>query len=100
MLLEISQHSQENTCAKPPEACNYIKKETLAQVFSCEFCEISMNTIFDRTPKMSASGVITSELVLKVYEPFHDGGRYHIENVMKGLRTLQLRCSFLGKALS
>ena len=22
-------------------ACNFIKKETLAQVFSCEFCEIS-----------------------------------------------------------
>ena len=23
-----------------PQACNFIKKETLAQVFSCEFCEI------------------------------------------------------------
>ena len=29
-----------------PEACNFIKKETLAQLFSCEFCEISKNTIF------------------------------------------------------
>ena len=29
-----------------PEACNYIKKETLAQVFCCEFCEISKNTFF------------------------------------------------------
>ena len=28
----------------------YIKKETLAQVFSCEFCEISKNTFFNRTP--------------------------------------------------
>ena len=27
-----------------PKACNFIKKETLAQVFSCEFCEISKNT--------------------------------------------------------
>ena len=27
-----------------PEACNFIKKETLAQVVSCEFCEISKNT--------------------------------------------------------
>ena len=25
-------------------ACNFIKKETLAQVFSCEYCEISKNT--------------------------------------------------------
>ena len=24
--------------------CNFVKKETLAQVFSCEFCEISKNT--------------------------------------------------------
>ena len=26
--------------------CNFIKKETLAQVFSCEFCEISKNIFF------------------------------------------------------
>ena len=29
---------------------NYIKKETLAQVFSCEFCGISKITFFNRTP--------------------------------------------------
>ena len=29
-----------------PEACNFIKNETLAQVFSCEFCEIYKNTLF------------------------------------------------------
>ena len=28
------------------KACNFIKKETLAQVFPCEFCEISKNTFF------------------------------------------------------
>ena len=28
------------------EACNFNKKETLAQVFSCKFCEISKNTFF------------------------------------------------------
>ena len=27
-------------------ACNFIKKETLTQVFSCEFCEISKHTFF------------------------------------------------------
>ena len=27
-------------------ACNFIKKETLAQVFSGEFCEICKNTFF------------------------------------------------------
>ena len=27
-------------------ACNFIKKEHLAQIFSCEFCEISQSTFF------------------------------------------------------
>ena len=27
-------------------ACNFIKKESLAQVFSCEICEISKNNVF------------------------------------------------------
>ena len=38
------------------EACNFIKKETLAQVFSCEFSEISKNTFFYRAPLVAASG--------------------------------------------
>ena len=37
-------------CLFFPEACNFIKKETLAQVFPCEFCEISKNIFFHRTP--------------------------------------------------
>ena len=53
MFLEISQNSLENTCARASfliklqaEACNFTKKETLAQVFSCEFYKISRNTFF------------------------------------------------------
>ena len=37
------------------QACNFIKKETLAQVFSCEFCEISKNTYLYRRPLVAAS---------------------------------------------
>ena len=37
------------------EACNYIKKETVAQLFSCEFCEISMNIAFTEHLWASAS---------------------------------------------
>ena len=29
-----------------PQASNFIKKEALVQVFSCEFCAISKNTFF------------------------------------------------------
>ena len=34
--------------------CNFIKIETLAQVFSCEYCEISKNIFFYRTPLVVA----------------------------------------------
>ena len=37
------------------KACNFIKKETLAHVFSCEFCEISKNIFSYRTPLVAAS---------------------------------------------
>ena len=40
-----------------PKACNYIKKETLAQVFACEFCEIFNNFFFKKTPLSAASGI-------------------------------------------
>ena len=53
MLLEISQNSHGNTCARVSFliklqvwVCNFIMKETLAQVFSGEFCEISKNNCF------------------------------------------------------
>ena len=40
------------------QACNFIKEETLAQVFSCEFCEISNNIFPYRTPLVAASVLI------------------------------------------
>ena len=62
MFLEISQNSQEETCATisfliklQVEACNYIKKETLAKVFSRKFCEVFKNTFFHRVPPVAAS---------------------------------------------
>ena len=58
----MSQNTQENTCTRftfliklQASACNFIKKETLAQVFFCEFCEISKNTLSYRTPLVAAS---------------------------------------------
>ena len=38
-----------------PKAWNFIKKETLTQLFSCEFCEISKNTLLHRTHLVTAS---------------------------------------------
>ena len=57
VVLEILQNSQGNTCVRVSflinlqgSTCNLIKKQTLAQVFPCEFCKISKNTYFYRTP--------------------------------------------------
>ena len=53
VFLEISQNSQENKCARVSFLIKlqayFIKKETLAQVFPCEFCEISKNTFSQNT---------------------------------------------------
>ena len=47
MWVEGVERSLKNSLSLPlPQACNFIKKETLAQVFSCEFCEVFKNTIF------------------------------------------------------
>ena len=69
VFLEISQNSQKNTCVRvsflvkfKPEACSFIEKETLAQVFSCEFCKISKNTLFYRTPAAAASTLSLDKL--------------------------------------
>ena len=52
-FLEILQNSRKNICARAhffikleAYTCNFIKKETLAQAFSCEFCEIYKNIFF------------------------------------------------------
>ena len=59
VFLENSQNSHENTCVRASFLiklqANFIKKETLAQMFSCEFCEISKNTFFYRTLPVAVS---------------------------------------------
>ena len=55
MFLEIPQNSQENTCGRESylinlqvSASNFIQKEILAQMFSCEFRKFSKDTFFLR----------------------------------------------------
>ena len=55
VFLEISQNSQENTCARDSFLINL-----QACLFSCNFfCEISKNIFFRKTPPVSASGVLS-----------------------------------------
>ena len=50
---------------------NFIKKETLAQVFPCEFFEISKNTFLYKTPLVAASvsldGFFLSDVVFHLH---------------------------------
>ena len=60
LFLEILLNLQENTFARvsflQTYACNFIKIESLAQIFSCKYCEhLSNNTFFYRTPAVDAS---------------------------------------------
>ena len=64
VFLEIPQNSQENTCARVSFLINFIKIEALAQVFSYEFCEISKNTLFYRTPPVAYRTPLHSFLIL------------------------------------
>ena len=63
VFLKIWQNSQENTCAGvyfsitlQASGLQLYLKETLAKVFSIEFCEIFKNIYFYRTPLVTASG--------------------------------------------
>ena len=44
------------------QSCIFIEKETLAKMFSCEFCEIFKNIFFYKTPLVAASVASTLKL--------------------------------------
>ena len=72
MFLKISLNSQENICARVNFLIklqdNFIKKETLAQVFSCEYCKIFKSTFFIEHLRGTAS-----ELKKKPFTYFYRG---------------------------
>ena len=45
------------------EACNFMRRETLAQVFSCKFWKIFKDTFFKRIPPVAASDSLRLTLV-------------------------------------
>ena len=86
LLLEISKNSQGNICARDSFLIklqgNFIKKESLAQLFSCEFCKISKSTFSYRTPPgdwsclvfmvIDCSGYLKTVLVVLFFQILHD----------------------------
>ena len=55
VFLEISQNSQENTCARDSFLIKLQTRPPLVQVFSYEFCEISKNTFLTEHLRATAS---------------------------------------------
>ena len=49
------------------EVCHFFKKEILAQMFSCEFCEIFKNTIFTEHLWVTASANVYKYLKIKPF---------------------------------
>ena len=60
---EAATRSVLKTPVPESQACNFIKKETMAQVFSCEFCEIFESTIFKEHLRATTSQHGTSNRV-------------------------------------
>ena len=56
VLRNFAKFTGKHLC-QSPDAYNFIKRETLAQVLSCEFCEISKDTFSCRTPPVAASEI-------------------------------------------
>ena len=72
-FLEFLQNSQGNTYDRvsfliklQDEAGNFTKKVTQALVFSCEFCEISNNNFYYRTPPVAASVILLQRINTKI----------------------------------
>ena len=64
MFLKLSQNLQEKTCARvsffiklKASAINFIKEETLAEVFFCKFSQMLKNTIFTEHLRATASNI-------------------------------------------
>ena len=50
-----------------PKANNFIKKEILTQVFSCEYCKNFMNTYFEEHLRTAASAGVLLEFCNDTY---------------------------------
>ena len=55
----------QSECGKIRQACNFITKETLVKMFSCEFCEIFKSTFF--TELFLDDFFLMLDMVLNIY---------------------------------
>ena len=88
-----------------PKACNFIKKETLAQLFTCEFREIFKNIFFYRTCLVAASNIWRGEIninyILMVEEVNFDAAanKVFLWNIWPLVRETYFHSRSLSKVL-
>ena len=70
LIEKIIESNKDEWFQKVAEAYDFIKKETLAQMFPCEFCKISRNSFSYRTPPMAASSFSGIYSAVVTTEPF------------------------------
>ena len=70
------------------QACNFIKKEILAQVFSCEFCEIFKSIFFYRTHLVTVS--VINIMTKRNSFPTNTPRVFQVETTLK--RGIHMEC--------
>ena len=89
LQLCYDKNSRQTLANHRPEACNFINKETLAQVFCCEFCEIYKSVFYYRTPLVTASGAVINFAILEPFSHKVAGFFYRIPMVAPSDFSLQ-----------
>ena len=103
VLLEISQNSQENTCArvyflmKLQEGLATLLKKRLWHRCFCECCETSKNSFLQRTPLVAASGGWQVWiLTFKAQNPQNGQSNVSEHFVEFGLKRLTYKSAFIS----
>ena len=68
VLRKFHKIHRKTPASESPEACNFIRRETLTQVFSCEFCEISKNAFFYK--QLWCLLLVINRLLANIYSHF------------------------------
>ena len=98
VFFKVSQNSQENNCARVSflinlqafiknEACNFIKKEALAQVLSCEFSKFFKNTFSTEDLQTTTSVVNPFHATSPFLYPLKTSEISRPSEVFRGYRT-------------
>ena len=77
-----------------PEACNFIKKETVTLVFSCEFYKISKNTFSHRTPLVVASEDFFAIALKNLSIPQHEDPSVTKDHIEDPILKFREKCIF------